>query len=360
MTEAFVNSGWADKKLWAPPSAGQNEARKPGPGSPLQKGIKGISAGFGAGAERLAQEAKDDFLDDGPGAGGSEPSRPPKTRKSKMPKGPLEVLDPESSSSEESTDGSTLPAEYAVLDMTVPRTALVINVSHVLKRLNGCCSLNQLTKAIKHFKEKSGVTLEAFLRANPMSFKLEGRIVFLLERGEKWIPPPQQAAKGSDGKGGKGKGGKGGDKGGKSSSKDGDGHAKGRQAAHDDWWEADTGASAGKGSRKGKGGAAKGGASWQVEKGGPKGGASWEADGASWEAEKGGSAAGAGRARRKRGGGGGGGHDEDWGYDEDWGWAEEDWSSSAWGAADWKTNSWEIGATWSDSTWEQPRHRSGW
>ena len=29
----------------------------------------------------------------------------------------------------------------------------VINVSHVLKRLNGCCSLNQLMKALKTFKD---------------------------------------------------------------------------------------------------------------------------------------------------------------------------------------------------------------
>merc|ERR1712137_1302519 len=100
---------------------------------------------------------------------------------SKPQKSPLEALDPDSSSSEDS-DESELPPEYAVLDLTVPRTALVINVSHVLKRLNGCCSLNQLTKNKKSFKEKTGVTLEAFLRANPMTFKLEGRIVYLVDR----------------------------------------------------------------------------------------------------------------------------------------------------------------------------------
>merc|ERR1712060_275931 len=96
--------------------------------------------------------------------------------------------------------------EYAVLDMNVPRTALVINVSHVLKRLNGCCSLNQLTKSIKHFNQKTGVSLEAFLRANPMTFKLEGRIVYLVDRdGEKWKPAeephrdePEQPAKGKN------------------------------------------------------------------------------------------------------------------------------------------------------------------
>jgi hypothetical protein len=77
-----------------------------------------------------------------------------------------------------------------VLDLTVPRTALVINVTHVLKRLNGCCSLNQLNKALKDFKLKTGVTLEAFLRGNPGDFKLEGRIVYLVDQdGEKWTPP---------------------------------------------------------------------------------------------------------------------------------------------------------------------------
>merc|ERR1719473_2263540 len=76
--------------------------------------------------------------------------------------------------------------------MNVPRTALVVNVSHVLRRLNGCCSLNQLTKCVKSFKDNTGVTLEAFLRANPMTFKLEGRIVHLLDRnGEKWKPPQE-------------------------------------------------------------------------------------------------------------------------------------------------------------------------
>jgi len=109
---------------------------------------------------------------------------------------PLEVLDPDTS---DESDGEELPPEYTVLDLTVPRTALVINVSHVLKRLNGCCSLNQLTKSLKTFKEKTGVTLEAFLRANPMTFKLEGRIVYLVERGEKWQPP-------EDSQRGKGKG----------------------------------------------------------------------------------------------------------------------------------------------------------
>jgi len=130
-----------------------------------------------------------------------KPPKPPKP-----PTGPLEALDPDSSSSDDS-DSHALPPEYAVLDMNVPRTALVINVSHVLKRLNGCCSLNQLTKSIKSFKDNTGFTLEAFLRANPITFKLEGRIVHLLGRdGEKWRPP-EEAEQGETWKGkGKGKG----------------------------------------------------------------------------------------------------------------------------------------------------------
>lgn len=93
----------------------------------------------------------------------------------------------------EVASGDEAPPEHAVLDLMVPRTALVINISHVLKRLNGCCSLNQLTKQIRSFKEKTGMSLEAFLRANPMTFKLEGRIVYLVDRdGEKWTPPKQE------------------------------------------------------------------------------------------------------------------------------------------------------------------------
>mmetsp|Transcript_32744 Transcript_32744/g.59845 ORF Transcript_32744/g.59845 Transcript_32744/m.59845 type:complete len:547 (-) Transcript_32744:198-1838(-) len=131
----------------------------------------------------------------------------------KPPRQPLEALDADSSS-EASEDGSEV-AEHVLLDITVPRTALVINVSHVLKRLNGCCSLNQLTKSLKSFKEKTGVTLEQFLRANPMTFKLEGRIVYLVDRdGEKWKAPPESSNengwnasyKGSGGGKGKGSG----------------------------------------------------------------------------------------------------------------------------------------------------------
>ncbi|CAE7447668.1 unnamed protein product [Symbiodinium sp. CCMP2456] len=92
--------------------------------------------------------------------------------------------------------------EVGVLDVNVPRTALVINISYVLKRLNGCCSLNQLAKALKSFKEKTGMSLEVFLRSNPRTFKLEGRIVYLLDRdGEKWQPPKQEPAAGGPGLG---------------------------------------------------------------------------------------------------------------------------------------------------------------
>jgi len=90
--------------------------------------------------------------------------------------------------------------EVGVLDVNVPRTALVINISYVLKRLNGCCSLNQLAKALKSFKEKTGMSLEVFLRSNPRTFKLEGRIVYLLDRdGDKWQPPKQEPAAGGPG-----------------------------------------------------------------------------------------------------------------------------------------------------------------
>eukprot|EP00928_Gymnodinium_smaydae_P042287 TRINITY_DN28494_c0_g1_i2.p1 TRINITY_DN28494_c0_g1~~TRINITY_DN28494_c0_g1_i2.p1 ORF type:complete len:761 (+),score=129.25 TRINITY_DN28494_c0_g1_i2:97-2379(+) len=228
MSEDFANSGWKEKKLWKPPeepkakSAAAAGANAPRGRKGAETGVGGVGQGI-AGAFGAASNAA--ALSTAPGgmnherdsagaeavhetaAGGGEPAAPSRpAKKPKEPRGPLEALDPESSSSDES-DGSNLPAEYAVLDMTVPRTALVINVSHVLKRLNGCCSLQQLTKAIKHFKEKSGVTLEAFLRANPISFKLEGRIVYLMERGEIW-KPPEGANGGMEGKG-KGKGAKG-------------------------------------------------------------------------------------------------------------------------------------------------------
>lgn len=135
--------------------------------------------------------------------------------------------------SEESMDEEP-PPEHAVLDLMVPRTALVINISHVLKRLNGCCSLNQLTKQMRSFKEKTGMSLEAFLRANPMTFKLEGRIVYLVDRdGEKWVPPSKQDNPvGHDGTGGSGDRGKGKGKEGKSRGTGGDGRNRGKAGSH--------------------------------------------------------------------------------------------------------------------------------
>lgn len=234
MNEDFVNSGWKEKKLWQPPvdevrptrspAAGNHNAPRSrlraeenaGKAAASDKGSGGVGAG-GAGTSAEPATANADAaagpaparpasgdtheqkggteekhnmssLHEGGDAGGG--AEAPKPRKSpKVPRRPLEALDPDSSS-EESED-EAWPAEFAVLDLTVPRTALVINVSHVLKRLNGCCSLNQLTKSVKAFKEKFGVTLEAFLRANPTTFKIEGRIVYLVDSdGEKWKPPP--------------------------------------------------------------------------------------------------------------------------------------------------------------------------
>lgn len=226
MSEDFVNSGWKEKKLWAPPEVEEKTSRA-GPGAiggPRSR-LRGDAAATGQGTSGNAESTKGSSAQATarrPGKSGTaeaplqqqpqaaappesmEPTpKPPKPPK--PPKGPLEALDPDSSSSDDS-DSPALPPEYAVLDMNVPRTALVINVSYVLKRLNGCCSMNQLTKCIKSFKENTGFTLEAFLRANPMTFKLEGRIVFLLGRdGEKWRPP-EEAEQGDTGKGGKGKG----------------------------------------------------------------------------------------------------------------------------------------------------------
>lgn len=240
MSEDFEKSGWKDKKLWQPPRPDELErherataqvdledlrhelrnskdrdlegssgprsrlrAEGPAPGSPLGPAspvLRPGSAPIGQPAHRNEALRNGDVPESRPSrprppaqlppqvAAPAEPSRPSKP--SRAARGPLEALDPESSASEgKGSETDELPPEYAVLDMTVPRTALVINVSHVLKRLNGCCSLNQLTKTIKLFKEKTGVTLESFLRANPMTFKLEGRIVYLVDRdGEKWKP----------------------------------------------------------------------------------------------------------------------------------------------------------------------------
>lgn len=210
MSEDFVNSGWKEKKLWTPPPMEEERPR----------GNRSVAAGLhtrqrpegqktaesAVREEPTKDKVKDKIItEESSVAEPVKPTKPPKA--AKAPKGPLEALDPDSSSSDES-DSSALPPEYAVLDMTVPRTALVINVSHVLKRLNGCCSLNQLTKNLKAFKDKTGVTLEAFLRANPMTFKLEGRIVHYLDKnGDKWKPPKEatQAAEPAVGSKGKGK-----------------------------------------------------------------------------------------------------------------------------------------------------------
>lgn len=232
MNEDFANSGWKEKKLWAPPveEVKQNKsptggnanpprlrlrAEGPAPGVAMggDKGSNGNGTSVAASTAVHANSQGTAHADAAAGpAAPAHPApsdNPPKEaqknssalapredrprKQTKSPKGPLEALDPDSSSEESEAEG--VPAEYAVLDMAVPRTALVFNVSHVLKRLNGCCSLNQLTKAVKGFKEKNGVTLEAFLRANPMTFMFEGRIVYLVDRdGGKWKPPPQQEA----------------------------------------------------------------------------------------------------------------------------------------------------------------------
>jgi len=108
------------------------------------------------------------------------------------------------------------------------------------------------------------MSLEAFLRANPMTFKLEGRIVYLVDRdGEKWQPPKKDTPAGGTDAGhperskGQGKGkeakGRGGDRRGKAMSKgdphlakgDGGGGGKGKgsrgQLQGDEWhsWNSD-------------------------------------------------------------------------------------------------------------------------
>eukprot|EP00933_Yihiella_yeosuensis_P003624 TRINITY_DN10671_c1_g1_i1.p1 TRINITY_DN10671_c1_g1~~TRINITY_DN10671_c1_g1_i1.p1 ORF type:complete len:599 (+),score=142.69 TRINITY_DN10671_c1_g1_i1:97-1797(+) len=229
--------------------------------------------------------------------GSSEPSRLPRERRERKPRAPvqssLEALDPESSSdseesgSESEDDDVPEPGEHVVLNLTVPRTALVINVSHVLKRLHGCCSLNQLTKSTKMFKEKTGVSLEAFLRAEPMSFKLEGRIVYLLDRdGERWKPP--QGAKG-DGEYGKGNGRGKGEASGKGSSS-GESGQKGRGGKGSGTETGSKGGKKGKdrdsGEAKGKGG--KKGKDAESGEGGSKGGKNGKDGGKGKNDDKGG------------------------------------------------------------------------
>lgn len=218
MSEDFANSGWKEKKLWQPPKPHEDEravgnrAGKPKGGAPgavpapapnsKQEGTsKGAPPGL-KDEDRItpSRTMKSDA--------DLEPvEKPRKSKVKSAPKGPLEALDPDSSSEEDSDIDDKLPPEYAVLDLTVPRTALVINVSHVLKRLSGCCSLNQLNKALKNFKEKTDVTLETFLRANPMNFKLEGRIVYLLDKdGSKWQASASTNLSEPQAKGGKSRG----------------------------------------------------------------------------------------------------------------------------------------------------------
>lgn len=248
MKEDFVNSGWKDKKLWTPSESKDDDRKRPGPGfgagasaagprsrlrgeAPLQADVPSGAAPVSVGKPAVSKSesakapaSRGELRERELGAKGQDGGE---SREAREAPAPLEVLDPESDDGESVGSEIIDPAECAILDLTVPRTALVINVSHVLKRLSGCCSLNQLTKSIKDFKEKTGVSLEAFLRANPTTFKLEGRIVYLLDRdGSKWQAPPApkapetQRAKGGAGKGatdaqrgkgsaGKGSGGKG-------------------------------------------------------------------------------------------------------------------------------------------------------
>jgi len=238
----------------------------------------------------------------------SKPSKPPKP--AKQTKGSLEALDPETDSEGES-DGEAMPPEYAVLDMNVPRTALVINVSHVLKRLNGCCSLNQLMKSIKSFKENTGVTLEAFLRANPMTFRLEGRIVHLVDRnGEKWQPPqvPERVAEPAKGR------------------RRGKGEGKGESKVEAKDEGKDYNAASGHGS-----GAASKGSPKASSKGSSKGASKGASKGGSKGASKGNKAAKQAVAAA-----------DQWsGYDE---WSVGGWDESSWEAGGWKSsygNGWE-------------------
>lgn len=393
MTEDFENSGWKEKTLWSPPeeeARGNRQGRSgasagtvtssiamtppqapsaapcsEGAAAPrhskvsMSSGSITVSGGSGSAAgprSKLradgAEQSKmaETTQHEAPASGGSEALKPPKAKEaSKQVKDPLEVLDPESS---DESGGSDMeegpPPEYAVLDMTVPRTALVLNVSHVLKRLNGCCSLNQLTKAMTNFKEKCGLSLEAFLRANPMSFLLDGRIVYLLDRdGEKWVPPPQQQQQGdatvvgSQAERGKGgaqaaRGGKGGAQAerpksngqvGESSGPQGASHAKGGKGSKGD---------AGSNGTKG---AAKQSRAAESTKGGDKVGS--RGGKGSKGSSKGGSKGKAGRRAQ---------HD-DWDEDAHWdsyGW--DDWSGEGhwdshgwdeWGESDWKVGGWK-------------------
>eukprot|EP00746_Dinoflagellata_sp_MGD_P072810 gnl/MRDRNA2_/MRDRNA2_29536_c0_seq1.p1 gnl/MRDRNA2_/MRDRNA2_29536_c0~~gnl/MRDRNA2_/MRDRNA2_29536_c0_seq1.p1 ORF type:complete len:1286 (+),score=294.82 gnl/MRDRNA2_/MRDRNA2_29536_c0_seq1:154-4011(+) len=204
MTEEFENSGWKEKKLWAPPNEDDGNRGK-GPRSRLRaetgKGqqnpmapAKPVSPQHHAEASSPNGDRRAEYTKEPP-----PPPPPPEDKKpisamvNRPPPAPP-PLEAEEESDSGDSNGPGLPAEYAAPEMAnVPRTALVMNVSHVLKRLKGCCSLIQLMKALKTFKEKNSITLEEFIRANPMTFRLEGRIVYLVDRnGDKWQPPEDE------------------------------------------------------------------------------------------------------------------------------------------------------------------------
>lgn len=329
LSEEFVNSGWKEKKLWKPEveelEKGRGDKKLKAPHG--TRGIAGSLEAEGRGKEAPPPEREEPPKPQPAPAPaecsirlGSVKEAPPKSKAPKparSPQGPLEVLDPESSSDDDEDGHPALPPEFAVLDMNVPRTALVINVSHVLKRLSGCCALSQLTRALKTFKDNSaGVTLEQFLRANPDTFLLEGRIVHLLDRsGEKWKPPPPEElpdkgrgkGRGKDDSKGKGKGG------GKSDAKGGKGDAKKSDAKG--------GKGGAKGKSEGKGGKDRGKGSQQQS-----------------------------QSRHQRGGGGGGGAAESW--DDAW-WSDAAWNDAAWLDSSWYASEWSTNDSWKGGKWKE-------
>lgn len=81
------------------------------------------------------------------------------------------------------------PREFEV--QNVPSTALVMNLTHVLKRLHGSCSIQQLLKALPSLKEK-GVSVESFLLSHSHVFELKGRIVYLKDAASEWEPTEEE------------------------------------------------------------------------------------------------------------------------------------------------------------------------
>lgn len=329
MTEDFLHSGWKEKKLWEPEKSVGKGDRAVG-NRPSGKGKNAQAAptpadGKGGAARPPVRDAREEDY----GASQGQPSKigsgavrsseiddedsvpkKPKPPKVKHPKGSLEALDPDSSSDESGSDDQ-LPPEYAVLDLTVPRTALVINVSHVLKRLSGCCSLNQLNKALKSFKEKTGVTLECFLRANPMTFKLEGRVVYLVDRdGNKWNAPKQEGGYHETEQPAKGKG-KGKGKAARGSGGDGGGGNDAQQGK-------------GKSGKKGGSRAAKGSDEHQA----------WDhTEDASWGGEE--------KKPKRRGGKGGGKGGAKGKRTDDYEWSSYGWDAATeWSGSAWKSDGW--------------------